>query len=133
MTEQKTVHVSDVMIANVFSIDGLATVAEAMAMMKRHSVSSLVVNRRDGEDELGLVTVSDIARDVVAPNRAAERVHVYEVMSKPVLTVRAHMQTRYAVRLLVTFRVSRTLVVDDDGNPLGIATLRDMIIGMAAG
>jgi predicted transcriptional regulator len=129
MTEQGTVRVEDLMIRGVFSIDGLATVAEAMAEMKRHSVSSLVVKRRTDDDELGLITVTDIARDVIAPNRAPDRVNVYEVMSKPVLTVRAHMQARYAVRLLVNFKVSRTLVVDDEGSPLGIATLRDMVIG----
>ena len=131
MTEQNAVRVADLMVRGVVSIGGLATVAEAMAEMKRHSVSSLVVNRRHDDDELGLLTVTDIARDVIAPNRAPERVNVYEVMSKPVLTVRASMLARYAVRLLVTFGVSRTLVVDDAGAPLGIATLRDMVLGLA--
>ena len=131
MTEQNAVRVADLMVRGVVSIGGLATVAEAMTEMKRHSVSSLVVNRRHDDDELGLLTVTDIAREVIAPDRAPERVNVYEVMSKPVLTVRAPMLARYAVRLLVTFGVSRTLVVDDAGNPLGIATLRDMVMGLA--
>ena len=131
MTEQNAVRVEDLMVRGVVSIGGLATVAEAMAEMKRHSVSSLVVNRRHDDDELGLITVTDIAREVIAPDRAPERVNVYEVMSKPVLTVRAPMLARYAVRLLVDFGVSRTLVVDDAGNPLGIATLRDMVLGLA--
>ena len=39
------------------------------------------------------------------------------------------MQARYAVRLLVRFGVSRAVVVDHDRNPVGIATLRDLVLG----
>ena len=112
------------------AIDGLATVAEAMEIMQRLQISSLVVNRRRDDDELGLIVVSDVAREVIAHNRAPERVNVYEIMSKPTLTVRTGMLARYAVRLLVNFRVSRALVVDDDGSPLGLVTLRDLVLGL---
>ena len=69
---------------------------------------------------------------VIAENRAAERVNVYEVMSKPVLTLPSEMQVRYAVRLLVRFGVSRAVVVDQDRNPVGIATLRDLVLDQVA-
>ena len=129
MSQLRQMRVEDVMTAEVHSIDGLATVSEAMALMQKHSVSSLVVNRRDETDELGMVVVSDIARDVIAPNRAPERVNVYEVMSKPVVTLPSEMLVRYAVRLLVRFDISRAIVVDYDRNPVGIVTLRDLVIG----
>ena len=127
----RTLRVSDIMGAQVHAIDGLATVAEAMAMMKRLQISSLVVNRRHDNDELGLITVSDLAREVIARNRAPERVNVYEIMAKPALAVRSGMLARYAVRLLVQFRVSRALVVDDDDAPRGLVTLRDLVMGLA--
>ena len=131
MSENKIVRVSDLMVSGVRTIDGFATVNEAMTAMKQFGVSSLVVNRRHDDDELGVVTVTDIAREVIATNRSPDRVNVYEIMSKPVLTVRSRMQARYAARLLVHFGVSRTLVVDEAGNPEGIVTLRDMVMGMA--
>ena len=131
MSENKIVRVSDLMVSGVRTIDGFATVNEAMTAMKQFGVSSLVVNRRHADDELGVVTVTDIAREVIATNRSPDRVNVYEIMSKPVLTVRSRMQARYAARLLVHFGVSRTLVVDEAGNPEGIVTLRDMVMGMA--
>ena len=133
MSERRPVRVSDVMVTNLHAIDGLATVAEAMAAMKQHQVSSLAVNRRYQDDELGLVTVRDIAREVIARNRAPERVNVYEIMSKPVLTVPTEMLARYAVRLLVRFSISRALVVDHDRNPLGMVTIRDLVIGLTPG
>lgn len=120
--------VADLMSADVHSVDGLATVAEAMAVMRRHTVSSLVVNRRDSDDEFGLLVVSDIAAQVIAANRAPERMHVYEVMSKPVLTLPSDMQARYATRLLVRLGLSRAIVVDHDRNLLGMATLRDLVL-----
>ncbi|MCZ0941908.1 MAG: CBS domain-containing protein [Gammaproteobacteria bacterium] len=120
--------VADLMSADVHSVDGLATVAEAMAVMRRHTISSLVVNRRDSDDEFGLLVVSDIAAQVIAANRAPERMHVYEVMSKPVLTLPSDMQARYATRLLVRLGLSRAIVVDHDRNLLGMATLRDLVL-----
>ncbi len=129
MNRPRQMRVEDVMTAEVHSIDGLATVSEAMALMQKHSVSSLVVNRRDDTDEIGMVVVSDIARKVIAPNRSPDRVNVYEVMSKPMLTLPSEMLARYAVRLLVRFDISRATVVDNDRNPVGIVTLRDLVLG----
>ena len=135
MTDQNdhpAIRVSDLMGTELHTIDGLATAAEAMAAMKRLQISSLVVNRRHDDDELGIITVGDMARAVITPNRAPERVNVYEIMSKPALTVRSDMLARYAVRLLVQFRVSRALVIDQNGTPLGLVTLRDLVLGLSA-
>ena len=114
--------------SRLYTIDRLATVADAMALMKRHEVSSLAVDRRDDDDEYGLLVVADIAREVIARNRAPERVNVYEIMSKPVLTLPAGMLARYAVRLLVRFELSRAVVVDYERTPLGMVTLRDLVL-----
>jgi CBS domain-containing protein len=129
MSEKRFMRVGDLMVSKLLSVDGLATVAEVMALMKRHRVSSIAVNRRNEDDELGLVVVSDVARQVIARNRAPERVNVYEIMSKPVLTLPAEMLARYAVRLLVRFGLSRAVVVDHDRSPLGMVTLRDLVMG----
>ena len=129
MSANRESRVSDVMVTEIISINGLALVSDAMALMRRHNVKSLVVDRRDENDEIGLVLVSDIARSVIAPNRSPDRVNVYEIMSKPVWTVSPEMLARYAVRLLVRFEVSRAVVVDHDRNPIGMVTLRDLTLG----
>ena len=49
-------------------------------------------------------------------------------MSKPVLTLPTDMNVVFAVRLLVKFKLTRALVIDHDRNPLGIVTLRDMVL-----
>ncbi|MCY3800890.1 MAG: CBS domain-containing protein [Chloroflexi bacterium] len=132
MTDSDPMRVRDLMVEELHTIDGLATVADALVLMKRHGVSSLVVNRRNEDDELGLVVVADLARGVIADNRAPERVNVYEIMSKPLLTLPEEMLARYAVRLLTRFELSRAVVIDHDRNAVGIVTLRDLVMGYAA-
>lgn len=122
------VRVADLMSPGLKTIGRMATVADAIELMREAGVSSLVVERRDADDEYGLVVVTDIAREVVARDRPADRMNVYEIMSKPVITLPADMQVKYAVRLLVRFSVSRALVVDASRQPLGIVTLRDLVL-----
>jgi len=128
MSETAYIKVADAMTADVRMIPAMATVKEAIRIMREANVSSLAVERRDAQDEFGLLVIADIAREVIAQNRAAERVNVYEVMSKPVLTLPAEMNIKYAVRLLVRFDLSRALVVDSERTPVGIVTLRDMVL-----
>ncbi len=128
MSEKKIITVNEVMSTKVIHIEATATVADAIGQMRDNGVSSLVVDRRDKQDEFGLVVVSDIAKDVVAPDRPPERVNVYEIMTKPVLSLPPEMNIRYAVRMLTQFGLSRALVVDEHRAPIGIVTLRDMVL-----
>ena len=132
MGETGIVRVGDLMSPEIRLIDGLVTVADAIEVMREAGVSSLVVNRRNDDDEYGLVVITDIAREVIAKDRAAERVNVYEIMSKPVICIASDMQARYAVRLLVQFNLSRALVVDRNRHPVGIVTLRDLLLRQPA-
>lgn len=128
MTEKEYVSVSDVMSDGVHTVSGMATVADAIKIMREHHVSSLVVERRGEHDEYGLLEVYDVAKDVVATDRSADRTNVYEIMQKPVMSVAADMDIRYAVRLLVRFRLTRALVIDDKRAPVGLVTMRDMVL-----
>ncbi len=128
MTVHETITVSEAMTASVRTIDATDTVKDAIQTMRQHALSSLVIERRDEHDEYGLLVIADIAREVIAMGRSAERINVYEIMSKPVLTLSADMKIKYAVRLLVRFDLSRALVVDSGRQPVGIVTLRDMVL-----
>ena len=107
-------------------IDGMATVHEALELMRENNVYSLVVERRRPGDEYGMVVVSDIANKVIAHNRSPDRVNIYEIMSKPVLTMSADMEIKYAIRLLGRFGLSRGVVVDGN-EAVGFVTLTDMV------
>ena len=127
MSETEFTRVREVMTPSPTVIDGLATVAEAIDMMREKAISSLVIDRRHEGDEYGLLVVTDIAERVVAEDRAPERTNVYEVMTKPVLTVDCEMDIKYAIRLLAQFGISRALVTRD-GTLAGLVTMRDMVL-----
>ena len=110
-----------------YVIDGLATVREAVDVMREHAVSSIVVDRRYPGDEYGIVVVHDVAEHVVSPARSPDRTNVYEVMTKPVIALEAEMNIKYAVRLLVRLGLSRALVLEH-GELIGIVTLRDLVL-----
>ena len=121
------IRVGEIMMPGPKIVDGLATVEEAIAMMRANRISSLVIDRRHAADEYGLVVVDDIARKVIAADRSPVRTNVYEIMTKPVLTVDSSMAIRYAIRLLAGFGISRALVTEQ-GALVGIVTLRDMVL-----
>ncbi len=124
---QRYIRVREVMTSSPRVIDGLAKVDEAVELMRQHHVSSLVIDRRHDGDEYGIVTVHDVAAKVIGRDRSKDRMNVYEIMSKPVLTVDVDMDIKYAIRIMTRFQLSRALVTEK-GSMVGIVTLRDMAI-----
>lgn len=127
MSTRVVTRVRDVMQTEFDMIDGMATVEEALHGMQHPLTRCLVVDKRHQDDEFGIVLLSDIARKVLAKNRAIERVNVYEIMEKPVITVDPGMDIRYCARLFDRFKVSRAPVVEN-GKVVGVVGFTDMII-----
>ena len=109
-------------------VDGMATVAAALDTMKHVDTKTLIVRPRHENDEVGVVVVSDIAREVLAKGRAPDRVNIYEIMSKPVLSVHPEMDIRYCARLFDRFRLSRAPVLDEKRQVIGIVSLTDLVM-----
>ena len=124
---EKFSRVRDVMTQELETIDGLASVAEAIQHMKTKHYGALIVEKRDESDEYGLVTVQSIARNVIEKDLSPERVSIYEIMRKPVLSVHSEMNIRYAIRLLDQVDQMQALVIED-GKAIGIVTVYDMVI-----
>jgi signal-transduction protein with cAMP-binding, CBS, and nucleotidyltransferase domain len=131
MTEKMPVRVRDVMKTNFDIVEGVVTVREALNKMKHVETKSLLVNKRHDDDEYGIVMLSDIARNVIARDRSPDRVNIYEIMSKPVISVDPAMDIRYCARLFDRVGLSRAPVVDN-GKLVGIISYTDMVLkGMA--
>ncbi|HEY8519247.1 MAG TPA: CBS domain-containing protein [Gammaproteobacteria bacterium] len=122
------VRVRDVMRENVTFVDGSIDVMEAMRIMKRVGATSLIVNKRDEQDEYGMVLFSDIAKEVIAKDRAPERVNVYEIMAKPVIAVRPDMRIRYCARLFERCGISHAPVIENE-KVIGIVSYYLLVLG----
>jgi CBS domain-containing protein len=108
-------------------VEGMATVQEAIDTMMHVESRSLIVKKRHDDDEYGMVMLSDIARQVLALDRAPDRVNIYEIMSKPVIVVDPEMDIRYCARLFSRFDLSRAPVVENR-EVIGIVSFTDMVI-----
>ena len=127
MTTKEVIHVKDIMKQNFDIIDGMTTVSEALKKMKHIETKTLVVDKRDENDEYGVVLISDIAKQVLAKDRSPDRVNVYEVMAKPVISVDPNMDIRYCARLFENFGLSRAPVIES-GKMIGIVSFTDMVL-----
>jgi len=127
MNAKKVVRVRDVMKPQFDTVEGMATVAEALDTMSHVDTKTLIVRKRHGDDEIGVVVLSDISRQVLAKDRAPDRVNIYEIMSKPVMTVGPDMDIRYCARLFARFNLSRAPVVER-GEVIGIVSLTDLVV-----
>ena len=128
MTDKAVLRVRDVMKKSFDMVDGLSTIQDALRTMKHVETKCLIVNKRHEDDEYGILLISDIARRVLAVDRAPERVNVYEIMAKPVISVNPDMDIRYCARLFERFDLSRAPVIEK-GEIIGIVSFTDMVLG----
>jgi len=118
--------VKDVMVSQVISISPYATIREALSLMKKHGVKSLVVNKRSEADAYGLITYTNILKTVIAEEGDIDLLNVYDVCAKPALSVGKSLGVRHVASLMTEHKVKR-LVVLDDNELIGFITMDDLL------
>ncbi len=124
---EKIIRVRDVMKTDLDIVDGMLTVGDAVKSMKFPDTRTLIVNKRHEDDEYGIVIFRDIAKKVLAPGSSPDRVNVYEIMSKPVISVHPDMDIRYCTRLFDRFGLSRAPVLDNQ-EIIGLVSYTDIVL-----
>lgn len=108
-------------------IDGMATANEAAATMRAARVRCLLVQKRHVDDAWGIVAVQDFIKGVIMAGRSPSEVHIYEIMTKPVITVPADMDIRYVARLIYQAGIRRAPVFDGE-ELIGVISLSSLIL-----
>ena len=124
---KQLIRVRDVMKPNYDMIDGKLTVEDALRAMRHVETKTLIVEKRDENDEYGVVLISDIAKQVLAKDRSPKRVNIYEIMSKPVISVRPDMDIRYCARLFSKLGFSHAPVIDN-GKLMGMVSYSQLVL-----
>jgi CBS domain-containing protein len=112
---------------NAVYIDGMATAQEAAAKMRSEQTRCLLVQKRHVDDAWGIVVVQDFIKGVLVADRSPGEVNIYEIMTKPVITVPADMDIRYVARLLFHAGIRRA-PVEENGALVGIISLSSLIL-----
>lgn len=124
--KQSMKQAADVMTTHVVTIKGFATVAEAAALMKEKGIRALIVEKRIDNDAYAMVTESDIIYKVAAYGKDPKKMHVYEIMTKPCVSIPPSMGVEYVARLFANLKLRRAPVVGDQGLQ-GIISLGDIL------
>jgi CBS domain-containing protein len=127
MNPKEIVRVRDVMRHDIDIISGMTTISEALLQMEHLKNKMLIVDKRHEDDEYGVVLISDIAHHVLSQNKSPDRVNVYEIMTKPLVSVDAAMDIRYCARLFERLKLSRAPVMEN-GKLVGVVSLTRMVL-----
>ena len=115
----------DIMTADVETIRGSATVADAVKKMNDLSLRALIVERRHEQDAYGIITETDIVYQVAAYGKDPKKVRVYEIMTKPCIVVNPDLGVEYVARLFAQTGIRRAPVIKD--TLLGIISVTDIL------
>jgi len=108
------------------TISPLATVREALKLMKTHKVRSIIVDKTHDDAAYGLVTFKNILQSIVAENGDIDLLNVYDIAATPAVSVSAVLNVKYAAKMMVRSSIKRLLIIDN--NELqGILTMTDII------
>ncbi len=112
------------MVVNPITIFPDETLADALALMKRHSISGIPVVERGPAGKparlCGILTNRDV-RFADNPDQP-----VSELMTKKVISVREGVGKDEARRLLHQNRIEKLVVVDDENRCVGLVTVKDI-------
>ncbi|MFN2360337.1 MAG: CBS domain-containing protein [Marinobacter sp.] len=118
--------VKDVMITDVICVSPFATLREALSLMKKNRVKSLVVEKQNPHDAYGLITYTNVLKTVIAEEGDIDLLNVYDACAKPAIAVGQSLGVRQVAGLMTDHKVKRILVLDDN-ELLGFVTMDDIM------
>jgi CBS domain-containing protein len=116
------------MINLILFIDPEAPVTEALALMRRRYVDSLIVSKSADSPEYGIITTIDICDRIVAHSQNPSKVKVKEIMHTPVVMVPETMTVQECAAKMKEMRIHHLPVVDEKGSLVGMIAATDFLV-----
>lgn len=117
---------AEIMTTKVLTINNLATVAEAIALMQNSKVRSLIVEPSNDEDAYGIISETDIIYKVTAREKDPQEVMVYQIMTKPCIVVNPDLSIKNVARLFAETGIQRAPVIQKQ--LLGMISVTDIMM-----
>ncbi len=127
-----TAQTAELRVGNLMTIDPVCVdpedmAAEAERLLKTYRVSGLpVVHERQ---VVGVISQSDLmvahSSEMIGANW--DRLRVRHLMTQPAVTVHSEQPVEAAAREMIARHIHRLVVVNDDGQPIGVVTPLDLL------
>jgi CBS domain-containing protein len=111
----------------IWSVALQATVYEALSLLADRNIGALLV--LDGEKLVGMFSERDYARKVILLNKTSRDTPVSAIMSREVVSVGPD-QSIVDCMDLMTEKHIRHLPVIEEGKPIGVISIGDVVKGM---
>ncbi len=103
--------------------DNISALDVAKLMVKSKVGSVVMV---DGTKPIGIITERDILKKVSAQNKNTQDVPSRDIMSSPLVTIRAIDSIDTAAEVMVKNKVKRLVVLGEDGSMAGVLSMSDV-------
>jgi isocitrate dehydrogenase len=124
--------VKDWMIDLVVYVDPDVTVADALALMRRRYIHSLIVNQKEDYPEHGILTSTDICDKIIAENRNPATTRVRDICTAPLIAVKPTMTLGECAQVMHEHRFHHLPVQDAEGNLVGMISATDFLVAAEA-
>jgi len=115
----------------VVSINPDKRVVEAAQLLRQEDIGSVMVRANSG-DMLGVVSERDIVHLIAERGAAALEAPVADVMTRSIVTCTPDTDSEVVMENMLSAHVRHLLVVED-GEPVGIVSIRDVVKGVVSG
>lgn len=120
--------VKDWMIDLIVYVDPDKTVLEALSIMRRRYLNSLIVQKSATNPDYGILTSTDICDSIVAPKKDPAEIKVREIMTSPLITVDSEKTIFECAKIMSERKIHHLPVMDQDGKLVGIISATDFLV-----
>ncbi|RLG12889.1 histidine kinase [Candidatus Pacearchaeota archaeon] len=118
--------VYEIMNTKLETISSDASVYDAIEKLIDKRIRSLLVVPKKQEEEYGIITIRDIIFKVLEKNLDPQKVKVYEIASKPIITVDKDTSIEEILRLMTKNNIARVFVKDKE-KIIGLVSFFDVL------
>lgn len=120
--------VKDWMVDLLVFVDPNASVLEALQLMRRRYIHSILVSKTTDFPEYGIVTSTDICDKIIAEDRNPAKTKVHEIMKTPIITIREDVSLEECVQLMKEKNIHHMPVVDVKNELVGFISATDFMV-----
>ena len=106
-------------------IESTPSAMDAAKLMIAKKTGSVIVVDHDGMP-VGIITERDILKKVTRLNKRPKDIAAQDIMSHPVITIKAYDSIETAAAAMAKKRIKRLVVLEQDGTLAGVLSITDI-------